>query len=122
MTGEDAAEIAADVFAKANAAVKDNTGESIVAHALDIALPMVTKAWPAISIIVPIIRKIALPAIENTLSSREYVDLVLSLELLESAAADMASAATIARGRIAAMSDEEVDAWLSENDLFRKDE
>jgi len=121
-TFAEATDIALDVFQKANSVVKEKTGESIVAHALDVALPVITKALPAISFLTPLIRNIALPAIESSLTANEYAEVMLSLQAIDEAAADIASAATIARARIATMSDEEVDQWLKDNDLYRKDE
>ncbi|MGE0698363.1 MAG: hypothetical protein AB7O57_04640 [Hyphomicrobiaceae bacterium] len=115
MTGDEIADVIEGAIAGARQGAIPITG--IIEGALS-ALPRLPAA---LDVALPIIRKVILPAVENILTTREYVDLEVSLAALEAVRADLAAAAALARVGVQAMTDEQVDEYLTANDLFRKD-
>ena len=114
MTSAIAMRIATALFVKANEMVKRLTGQSIVQKVFEIAVPFITRAMPALTILIPLLRNTVIPAIEHMLTAEEYEQLENSVATLEEVMANVTNSAVQARTEIAGLSDQEIDQWLAD--------
>jgi hypothetical protein len=106
--------IAVALFVKANDVVKRMTGQSIVQKVFEMAVPFITRALPALTVLIPLLRNTIIPAVENMLTSEEYAQLEDSVSTLEEVMANVTNTAVQARTEIAGLSDQEIDQWLAD--------
>jgi hypothetical protein len=119
MQTSDAIAIAGQVFAKANEVVKAKTGESIVGAAFDLAAPTLLKQLPALAILMPIIKRVAMPMIESALTAHDYAAASVAIDTIDTAMVEFAAAAAAARDRIDMLTDAEITAYLTTEGIIR---
>ncbi|WP_296201433.1 hypothetical protein [uncultured Hyphomicrobium sp.] len=116
-----ALDLARQLFAMVNDRVKESTGQGALQNVFDMAQPAMQEVVPAAFVLLPIIRGVILPMVENALTPDEYDAVVGSIAIIEQGVSSIVAAAAIERQRIQAMSADELERYARENGLYRNE-
>lgn len=111
MSGDTALMIADEIIKKANQVLKGH--RHISADAVAIAAPLAAVQVPAVAVLVAHVRAVLLPAAEHVVATEHLTEIAIALNTIEDAMAQAIATATEAKARIDAMSETEIEQYVS---------